>query len=60
MSARGLKDPLLVVLDGAPGLLKAVKRVWPRTERDDARFGRVGQLVVPRSFGRMAGESLGQ
>lgn len=26
MTARGLKDPLLVILDGAPGLLKAVKR----------------------------------
>jgi transposase-like protein len=31
--ARGLRDPLLVVLDGAPGLVKAVKRVWPRAYR---------------------------
>jgi transposase-like protein len=31
--ARGLRDPLLVVMDGAPGLLKAVKRVWPRAYR---------------------------
>ena len=31
--ARGLRDPLLVVMDGAPGLVKAVKRVWPRASR---------------------------
>src|SRR5712692_2220491 len=31
--ARGLRDPLLVVMDGAPGLVKAVKRVWPRAYR---------------------------
>jgi hypothetical protein len=31
--ARGLRDPLLVVMDGAPGLVKAVKRVWPRADR---------------------------
>ena len=31
--ARGLRDPLLVVLDGAPGLVKAAKRVWPRAYR---------------------------
>jgi transposase-like protein len=26
--ARGLPDPLLVVMDGAPGLVKAVKRIY--------------------------------
>jgi Transposase, Mutator family len=26
--ARGLREPLLIVMDGAPGLVKAVKRVW--------------------------------
>jgi len=25
--ARGLRDPLLLVMDGAPGLVKAIKRV---------------------------------
>ena len=29
MVARGLRMPLLVIMDGAPGLVKAVKRVWP-------------------------------
>ncbi len=31
MSARGLKEPLLVIFDGAPGLKKAVRRMWPRS-----------------------------
>jgi putative transposase len=30
MTARGLKDPLLVIFDGAPGLKKAIQRMWPR------------------------------
>ena len=30
MVARGLQDPLLVIFDGAAGLHKAVKRMWPR------------------------------
>jgi transposase-like protein len=30
---RGLSEPLLIVMDGAPGLVKAVKRVWPRAYR---------------------------
>ena len=28
MVARGLKDPLLVIFDGAPGLHKAVRCMW--------------------------------
>ena len=30
---RGLSEPLLIVMDGAPGLVKAVKRVWPHAYR---------------------------
>src|SRR5205814_8791140 len=30
---RGLSEPLLVVMDGAPGLVKAVKRIWPHAYR---------------------------
>jgi transposase-like protein len=33
LSARGLADPLLVIFDGAPGLKKAIKRMWPRAFR---------------------------
>jgi hypothetical protein len=28
-----VRDPLPVIMDGAPGLLKAVKRVWPHAYR---------------------------
>lgn len=31
--ARGVRNLLLVVMDAAPGLMKAVKRVWPRAYR---------------------------
>jgi transposase-like protein len=31
--ARGVRDPLLVIMDGAPGLVKAVRRVWPHAYR---------------------------
>lgn len=30
---RGLKTPLTVTTDGAPGLIKAVESLWPETER---------------------------
>ncbi len=31
MRARGLGDPLLVVSDGAPGVIKAIKTCFPRS-----------------------------
>ena len=31
--ARGLGAPLLVVADGAPGLIKAVEQCWPASDR---------------------------
>jgi putative transposase len=34
---RGLRAPLLVVMDGAAGLVKAVKRVWPHAYRQRCR-----------------------
>ncbi len=30
---RGLKVPLTVTTDGAPGLIKAVEAIWPEGER---------------------------
>lgn len=33
LSARGVKEPLMVIFDGAPGLRKAVRRMWPRAFR---------------------------
>lgn len=46
MTARGLKDPLLVILDGAPGLLKAVKRVWPRAWRQRCQVHKMRNILA--------------
>jgi putative transposase len=44
--ARGLRDPLLVVMDGAPGLVKAVKRVWPRAYRQRCQVHKMRNILV--------------
>ena len=31
--ARGLGAPMLIVADGAPGLIKAIERCWPASDR---------------------------
>ena len=31
--ARGLGAPLLIVADGAPGLIKAIEQCWPASDR---------------------------
>lgn len=46
LTARGLRDPLLVVMDGAPGLVKAVKRVWPRAYRQRCLAHKMRNLVA--------------
>jgi transposase-like protein len=43
---RGLRDPLLVVMDGAPGLVKAVKRVWPRVYRQRCLAHKMRNIVA--------------
>jgi transposase-like protein len=50
MVARGLRTPLLVILDGAPGLVKAVKRVWPHAYRQRCQVHRMRNILakVPR------------
>jgi len=50
MVARGLRMPLLVILDGAPGLVKAVKRVWPHAYRQRCQVHRMRNILakVPR------------
>lgn len=40
---RGLPSPWLVVVDGAPGLLRAVKELWPDADRRGVRS------ITPRS-----------
>ncbi len=36
LSARGLRSPLLVVSDGAPGLIRAIGELWPDADRRSA------------------------
>ena len=36
--ARGLRAPLLIVADGAPGLIKAVEQCWPASTASTAPF----------------------
>jgi transposase-like protein len=31
--ARGLGAPMLIVADGAPGLIKAIEQCWPASDR---------------------------
>jgi transposase-like protein len=46
LTARGLKDPLLVVMDGAPGLVKAVKRVWPHAFRQRCQVHKMRNILA--------------
>lgn len=46
MVARGLKDPLLVILDGAAGLHKAVKRMWPRVFRQRCQVHKMRNILA--------------
>jgi putative transposase len=55
LTARGLQEPLLVILDGAPGLLKAVKRVWPRAWRQKCQVHR--RIRTTNRLERLNGES---
>src|SRR5262249_44339044 len=47
---RGLRDPLLVVMDGAPGRVKAVKRVWPRVDRQRCLAHYAEARIMPISM----------
>jgi hypothetical protein len=42
--ARGLGAPLLVVADGAPGLIKAVEQCWPASDRQHCCVHRLRKL----------------
>jgi len=54
MVARGLKDPLLVIFDGAPGLHKAVRRMWPRAFRQRCQVHKMRNILakLPRLMQR--------
>jgi transposase-like protein len=46
MRARGLGDPLLVVSDGAPGVIKAIEVCFPRSTRQRCLAHRMRNLAV--------------
>src|SRR5438128_2853975 len=44
--ARGLAAPMLIVADGAPGLIKAVEQCWPSSDRQHCAVHRVRNLLA--------------
>jgi putative transposase len=42
--ARGLGAPMLIVADGAPGLIKAIEQCWPASDRQHCAVHRVRNL----------------
>jgi transposase-like protein len=44
--ARGLGAPMLIVADGAPGLIKAVEQCWPASDRQHCAVHRARNLVA--------------
>ena len=46
MRARGLGDPLLVVSDGAPGVIKAIETCFPRSARQRCLAHRMRNLAA--------------
>ena len=56
MTARGLSDPLMVIFDGAPGLKKAIRRVWPKAFRQRCQVHKMRNILakLPKGMqGRM-------
>src|SRR3954468_6357320 len=44
--ARGLRAPMLIVADGAPGLIKAIEHCWPDSDRQHCAVHRVRNLLA--------------
>jgi putative transposase len=44
--ARGLGAPMLIVADGAPGLIKAIEHCWPDSDRQHCAVHRVRNLLA--------------
>ena len=44
--ARGLGAPMLIVADGAPGLVKAIEQCWPASDRQHCAVHRVRNLLA--------------
>ena len=46
LMARGLPAPMLIVADGAPGLIKAVEQCWPGSDRQHCTVHRLRNLLA--------------
>jgi len=46
LSARGLPEPLLVVGDGAPGLVRAIGELWPGADRQRCAVHRLRNVLA--------------
>jgi len=46
LMARGLRSPLLVVADGAPGLIRAVTELWPDADRQRCSVHRLRNILA--------------
>lgn len=46
LTARGLQAPLLVVSDGAPGLIAAAEQLWPKADRQRCTVHRLRNLLA--------------
>lgn len=46
LTARGLPSPLLVVSDGAPGLIGAIEQLWPRADRQRCTVHRLRNVLA--------------
>jgi putative transposase len=46
LTARGLAAPLLVVADGAPGLISAIEQLWPSADRQRCTVHRLRNLLA--------------
>jgi transposase-like protein len=44
--ARGLRAPMLILADGAPGLIKASEQCWPSSDRQHCAVHRVRNLLA--------------
>ena len=51
LRARGLGDPLLVVSDGAPGIIRAIEECFPRSARQRCLAGLLKKSGGPDSMG---------
>lgn len=46
LTRRGLTCPLLVVTDGAPGLIKATEELWPKADRQKCSVHRLRNILA--------------